>query len=124
MAGSLNANGVTLWNSADSISGATVANDFLEMLSEESNSIDSQNSICYASSLHNECPTLPKCFGFPLSHYSCPKETQLVVNLLKGLLSQISGGMYFPVLHGSQFESRNDISQVKVCILYSTLLPI
>ena len=124
MGGTLNANGMALWNSAGGISGATLANQFLEVLSEESNSINSPNAICYASSLHNEYPTLPKCFGFPLSHYSCPRETQLVVSLLKGLLLQISGGMYFPILHGSQFESRNDVSQIKVCILCCTLLPI
>jgi len=122
VAGALNASGAELWNSADGISGATLANQFLDVLGEESDSINSPRSICYTSTLHNEYPTLPKCFGFPLSQHSCPRETQLVVSLLKGLLAQISGGIYFPILHGSQFESRNEVSQTKVCIIFYTFV--
>jgi hypothetical protein len=122
VAGVLNASGAELWKSVAGVSGATLAIRFQDVLGEESNSINSPNSKCYTSTLHNEYPALPKCFGFPLSQYSCPRETQLVVGLLKGLLSQISGGIYFPILHGSQFESRNEVSQAKVCILCSTFV--
>jgi hypothetical protein len=124
VSGALNANGIKLWHSADGISGATLANRFLEVLWEESSLVNPQNSICYTSSLQNEYPALPKCFGFPLSQYSCPRETRLVIGLLNGLLLRISGGTFLPFLHGSRFDGRNEISQIKVCISCFTLLPI
>ena len=122
MAGMLNVNGAKLWHSANAISSAELASQFLEVLWEESNPINPNGSICYALSLQNEHPNLPKCFGFPLSQYSCPRETQLVVNLLKGLLQHITGGMHLSTLE-SQFESRNEVSQIKVGALSITISP-
>lgn len=112
-----------LLNTTHPVSEADLAGQFLEILSEESNSIAPNNPLCHVSSLLNEYPTLPRCFGFLLSRYSCPRETQLVISLSKGLLLRITEVCgYFPSL-GREFNERNSLLQAKVCVLCFAMLP-
>lgn len=122
VAGALNAGGTKLWNSASYISNAMLAGRFLEMLLEESDSIRSGNSIChiFAQDDFRNIQHHPKIFGFPLSKYSCPRESELVVSLAKGLLSQTVGS--FGSL-GEEIDARDSALQAKVCVLCSTILP-
>lgn len=93
------------------------------MLLEESDSIRDGNSICHTFPQLDEYPNFqhhPKIFGFPLSKHSCPRETELVVRLAKGLLLQTVGS--FGSL-GAELDTRTSAMLVKVCILCLTTPP-
>jgi hypothetical protein len=92
MACTLNAGGAKLCNLANTISGATMAGRFSDALLKDLESIDPGNTICYVFPQGDEYPNRqhhPKILGYPLSRASCPRETQLIVKLLDGLLSEL-----------------------------------
>jgi hypothetical protein len=89
----LNAGGAKLLNLANAISGATLAGRFSDTLLKDLESMGPGNTICHVFPRGDEYPNPqhhPKLFGYPLSRSSCPRETQLVVKLLDGLLSQLA----------------------------------
>jgi hypothetical protein len=101
MACMLNASGAKPCNLANAISGATMAGRFLDALLKDFESIGPGNTICHAFPRGDEYPNRryhPKIFDYPLSRSSCPRETQLVVKLLDGLLSQIATNMTLPLI--------------------------
>jgi hypothetical protein len=124
----LNAGGAKLGNLANSISGATMAGRFSDGLLKDLESIDSGNTICHVFAREDEYPNRqhhPKIFGYPLSRFSCPRETQHVVKLLDGLLSELvdrqwlCSGVIYSDLGGSTQEWVS-----KVCISCSVTLAI
>jgi hypothetical protein len=88
----MNAGGVKLWQSANAISSSTLAGQFMEVFQDEADSMKPEKAIRCALYQQDEyLDILPHhtIIGFALSQYSCPEGTQLVVNLIKALLSRL-----------------------------------
>jgi hypothetical protein len=104
MAGMLNASGAKLWNLANTISGATLAGWFSDALLNDLQTIGPGNSICHVLPREDENPNHqhhPTIIGYPFSRSACPRETQLVVKLLDGLLSKMAT---YGTLHFIEFD--------------------
>jgi hypothetical protein len=88
VASTLNTSGVRLWQSAKAISSSTIAGQFMEELQGE---VDSMKPVKAVQCLLYELniPHRHQIRGFSLSQYSCPEGTQLVISLLKTLLSKL-----------------------------------
>jgi hypothetical protein len=84
----LNTGGVRLWQSANAISSSTVAGQFMEELQGEVDSMKPVKAI-QCSLFELSIPHRHQIRGFPLSQYSCPEGTQVVIRLLKTLLSKV-----------------------------------
>jgi hypothetical protein len=66
------------------------AGQFMEVLLDEVGSIKLKESIYCVLHKEDEYPNIQhhhKIRGFPFSHYSCPRESQLVMSLINALLS-------------------------------------
>jgi hypothetical protein len=128
MACMLNAGGAKLCNFANMISGATMAGRFSGAWLKDLESIDPENTICYVLPQGDEYPTHRhrlKILGYPLSRSSCPRETQLVVKLLNGLLSELVKRrmLYGEMIRSDRSDPKRELVS-KVCISCSVTLAI
>jgi hypothetical protein len=119
IAGMTNAGGANLRHSVDAISSSTLAARFMEVFQGEAESVKPEKTtycVLHKQSqylnVEHDHPIIT--IGYSLSEYSCPRDTQLVVSLLKAL---VSGLDKFRIgLHGWPLMD-------EVCILCSILSP-
>jgi hypothetical protein len=74
------------------LSSSKLAGQFMEVLQDEAGSMKPQKAISCILHQQDELGNFQhhqKLFGFPFSHDSCPGEAQLVISLLKALLSRM-----------------------------------
>jgi len=88
----LNAAGARLRHSMSTLSSSKLAGQFMEVLQDEGGSMKAEKALYCAWHQQDELRNFQhhqRLFGFRFSQDSCPGEAQLVVSLLKALLSKL-----------------------------------